>query len=506
MEIPHDDITGTGSDDSISSLHRRFHANFKMLQEQEAEIHRLKQENLDQKHLIGELAQQAQRSNQMSEDKQESETAQLRRELAGRDQTLQEQDVAMIEATVTIEMLMRDVQVAREAAVRAEQAQREAEADQMLRHVLEDSEDDGADPGTTGQLWSELERVASAEQQSSRRVSELEQELALLRETAERLSTELRESKDDRQELELKMQREREALQQLETTKAKAAEESEHWKAVANLRQELLMILQTQVKTMCSNKENLEHAIACCQRSADKRLQVLDQDRQNIETENSRLRTELTSIQQNFKSMDLKFREIEENGFNETSEVEEALERRLVQALAHQEQLAGRITKVEQELVFATSTNSSADMAARKQQQESQNLLVVEKNELIQQLEDERRQFKELRWVTSMFKKATASALKELKEVEIELRAINSGRSSSYGQHEPVVSLAKQVVAEFKGYDQHQSLTMLIRLYVIITPTVQAGRCICGGVGGIHAGPAPDFIDAYPPESPTHTA
>ncbi|CAI5738856.1 unnamed protein product [Peronospora destructor] len=67
----------------------------------------------------------------------------------------------------------------------------------------------------------------------------------------------------------------RQTIQELEVTKTKADEEIERWKAMANLHQELVAILQIQVKALrSSDKDNLENAIALCQRSADKRLQT----------------------------------------------------------------------------------------------------------------------------------------------------------------------------------------------------------------------------------------
>ncbi|RMX69462.1 hypothetical protein KXD40_007294 [Peronospora effusa] len=61
----------------------------------------------------------------------------------------------------------------------------------MLLHVLQYSDDEGTQSITEEQLRSELKQMKNAEQQSSRRVSELEQKLAVLRDTAEMLSVEL---------------------------------------------------------------------------------------------------------------------------------------------------------------------------------------------------------------------------------------------------------------------------------------------------------------------------
>ncbi|CAI5746824.1 unnamed protein product [Peronospora destructor] len=418
----------------MSFSYRRYHTDLQRLQEQDAEIHRLEQESIDQKRRINELVEQdaeihrleqesidqKRRINelveqmQLMDEEQERKVAQLRRDL-------QDQDDEMIEAEQTIQMLIRDVQVAREVASRAEKAQREAEADQMLRHVLRDSDDEGTQSVTEGQLRSELRQMTNAEQQSSHRVSELEQELAVLRDAAEMLSVELQASKNKRHEMELN---EVQTIQELEVTKTKADEEIERWKAMANLHQEL--------------------------RSADKRLQVLERDRNTIKAENAQLLTESTSIRQELEAISLKLREFEEENVGETAELEKELERRLVKAEMHQEQLASRIVKVEQKFVSTTLMTEAADQNQRK---ESEEQFITEKNELLQQLEEERRQSNELKCSAAMLKKAVESALQELKNVEIELREISGDCSYIDGQHESLVDLAKQVVAEFKRHD-----------------------------------------------------
>ncbi|CAI5724410.1 unnamed protein product [Peronospora destructor] len=444
----------------MSFSYRRYHTDLQRLQEQDAEIHRLEQESIDQKRRINELVEQdaeihrleqesidqKRRINelveqmQLRDEEQERKVAQLRRDL-------QDQDDEMIEAEQTIQMLIRDVQVAREVASRAEKAQREAEADQMLRHVLRDSDDEGTQSVTEGQLRSELRQMTNAEQQSSHRVSELEQELAVLRDAAEMLSVELQASKNKRHEMELN---EVQTIQELEVTKTKADEEIERWKAMANLHQELVATLQIQVKALRSDKDNLENAIALCQRSADKRLQVLERDRNTIKAENAQLLTESTSIRQELEAISLKLREFEEENVGETAELEKELERRLVKAEMHQEQLASRIVKVEQKFVSTTLMTEAADQNQRK---ESEEQFITEKNELLQQLEEERRQSNELKCSAAMLKKAVESALQELKNVEIELREISGDCSYIDGQHESLVDLAKQVVAEFKRHD-----------------------------------------------------
>ena len=117
----------------------RFYATFPTLHEQQLEIHRLYEETRDQQRRLD--AQQTPRSSACAHEEAP------RRQIHELQRELQEQDVQMLEAAQTIDMLMRDVQVAREIARRAEKAQREAEADQLLRHVLQESDGEGSDAG-----------------------------------------------------------------------------------------------------------------------------------------------------------------------------------------------------------------------------------------------------------------------------------------------------------------------------------------------------------------------
>ncbi|KAE8884769.1 hypothetical protein PF005_g9140 [Phytophthora fragariae] len=305
MEAPSQDRSNTTSDkSSVSSLHRRFHANLQRVQEQEAGIQQLQQQTQDQQQRIDELEEQARHPTPEADKEHERQLAQLRSELADRDRLLQEQDVEMDQATETMSMLIQHVQALKEVVARAEQAQRDAEADQMLRHVLREGDDDGVDSEVIEQLRVELQSSIQAQQQSSRLVCELEEERVWLKETAEMLSRELQELKEAKCDLILRMQSEQEA-------KSKTDEELERLKAVASLRDEFVAVLQAQVKAMHTDKQKLEHAIACCQRSADQRFQVLEKDRQSIEAENDRLRAELSSLRRNFAAMSSKLLEIE---------------------------------------------------------------------------------------------------------------------------------------------------------------------------------------------------
>ncbi|POM69121.1 Tubulin-tyrosine ligase family [Phytophthora palmivora] len=399
------------------------------------------------------------------DEEQEDEMIQLRLQLAERDQKLQTQEITLTQATQRIETLTMQVQAAQEMAARAEQAQRDAEADYMLRHLVRDSED-------------ELEAQAPHEElHTSHRVIELEEELTWVKDSAEVLSIELQAAKDGNSELEIKLQASKVAVNELELElqvskdaknevehqlqhelearqklEMNPEDDNENWKEIANVRQELVAVLTAQVKSMKTAKQKLEHAVACCQRSADHRLRVLEKDRQLIEAENRRLRGKLTRLQQGLKSMHLKLRECEEGGLNETSAIEEELERRLTRAQLHQVLLDSRIQEVERML----ASSEQAAVVAKDRQ------LSEENYELARKLEEERCHSKQLTRSTALFKEATESALKELKNVEIELRAINRSQHSSDELHETVESLARQVVADLLEREYDQSVEAMV--------------------------------------------
>ncbi|KAG3110694.1 hypothetical protein PI124_g10169 [Phytophthora idaei] len=426
------------SSSSKLPLPSRFQAHIEKLHKQKMKIQQLERDKLEQTQRISELEDQAKHSDQLRED-QDTAIAQLRRELAG-------QEHEDLQAARTIHMLTRQVEVLQMTTARAEEAQRDAEADYILRHFVGEDDAAGTDPSTIGELQSKLARLDFAEQQSLRQVGELEAELELVRDTADALSRELQDSKDAKQGLELELQKAKtskraleQELQQLklgletphlqETKDVKTLEavEDEQWKSMASVCQNLVTTLRAQVKSLTDDKQKLEHAIACCQRSADNRLNTLEQDWQNAEAESARLRTELTRLRQDLKAMALQFRKLEEENFDETLTVE-----------AHQKEIATPTQEVEQKVA------ASVDTAAHNRQ------LVAEKNELLQQLEEERSRSKDLARSTATFKEATETAVKELQEVEIELRAINSSRDSSDAQHETVASLARLVITDLK--------------------------------------------------------
>ncbi|GMF32328.1 unnamed protein product [Phytophthora fragariaefolia] len=347
----------------MSSLQRRFHANVARLQAQEQEIERLQQQNLQQSRRIDE-----------ADEAHEKQVVELRSELAERDRMLQEQDADMDHATQTIGMLMQQVQALRGLAARAEQAQRDAEADQILRHVSRDSDDGGVDAEAVQQLRDELRTSLEAQQQSSRQVCQLEEERTWLKETAEMLSVELQDLNNAKVELERQMQSDQNARQQVEKEKVKADEEICRLKMAVGLREEILTVLQSQVKTMCTDREKLENAIVCCQRSADHRLRTLEKDRQLMEAENHRLRDELSALRQELVRLDRMLRSLENDEFNVMSDYD-GLER---EAAMEVDSIDTHGVKVELGVAATTVAASSSVIAVAHPAENSQEQYVDE--------------------------------------------------------------------------------------------------------------------------------
>lgn len=336
---PEDDSSG------MSSLHRRFLANAEQLQVQDAEIQRLQRQTQEQQQRIDELEAQVLQPNKSSDEEHDNQLARLRSELADRDRLLQEQDDDMDQATQTITMLMQQVQALQQVAARAEQAQRDAEADQMLRHVLrEDGDDDEVDAEIVRQLRAELQSAVQARQQSSRLVCELEEERVWLKETAEVLSSELQVLKEANRDMLVKMESEQKGFREMEMAKAKADKEINHLKAVESVREEMLTVMQAQVKTMQADNQKLKHAITCCQQSADRQFQVLEKDRQSIDEENYQLRLELSSLKEDFTHLSNKLRDIQNEELDVASDCEEGLE--VLQTDEYASQVHGAATPV----------------------------------------------------------------------------------------------------------------------------------------------------------------
>ena len=224
------------------------------------------------------------------------------------------------------------------------------------------------------------------------------------------------------------------------------------------VRRELVAVLQAQVQALRLDKMSLDSAMVVCQRSIDKRFQVLEHDRQQIEAENCRLRAELARVLQSLNSMDVKLRALQAEDDRETAAVQERLEARLARACAHQDQLTRRVTIAEQKMALIAST---AKVTGSEQLREGQGHVVDEKQTLLVQLDEERRQSEELKRSMSVLQASMESALKELRDVEIELRAINSDFARGDAQHDTLAGLAKQVISDFMRYAQTRHAAVL---------------------------------------------
>lgn len=307
---------------SMLPMPNRYKAHLEKFQQQEAKNQQLEQDKLDQIQRI--------RALEDSKDAQDVEINRLQTQLADE----------KLKAALSIDQLTKKLQAAHEKTARAEQAQRDAEADNMFRHFVAESDDENARPPTVEELQAQVARSVYAEQQSSLRATELEEELLWIKEVAEALSCELQSSKDARNELELELQQlkdEQEEQIQLQLMSVKDGNGSDQWIVWQNL----VSALKEQVKSLANDKQKLENASLYCQKAADQRLQRLERDRRNLEEENTRLRAELTGLQQEITAMERQFRLLEEEKLSET---EEKLALRLGQAQERQTELTTRIS------------------------------------------------------------------------------------------------------------------------------------------------------------------
>ncbi|KAK1946508.1 putative ankyrin repeat protein [Phytophthora citrophthora] len=426
-----------GRPSSMLRVPNRYKAHLEKLQQQEAKIQQLEQEKLDQAERLRVLED--------SKDAQSVKIDRLQKQLADDD----------LKAAHSIDLLTKNLQTAQERTARAEQAQRDAEADNMFRHFVADSDDENARPPTVEELQAQVARSVYAEQQSSLRATELEEELLWIKEVAEALSCELQSSKDARNELELELQQlkdEQEAQIQLQLMSVKDGNGKEQWIVWQNL----VSALKEQVKSLANDKQKLENASVCCQKAADQCLQRLERDRQNLEEENIRLRAELTGLQQDINVMELQFRMLEEE---KLSEMEENLTLRLVQAQEHQTKLTARILEVEKKLT------RSAETAVPNEE------LTVEKNNLLKQLEEERCYSKELLSSNATFKEATQTALQQLKDVEMELRAIDDSHEDL---SETVANLARSIISNIKSQEASVESTVASMLVLHLKSKIES--------------------------------
>ncbi|KAL4094722.1 hypothetical protein PRIC1_010380 [Phytophthora ramorum] len=251
-------------------------------------------------------------------------------------------------------------------------------------------------------------------------------------------------------------------------------------------------------------KEQCDLAESRCQQTSNERLLALEKDRQAMEEDNRRLRTELSAFQLDLEAMERKVLDSEERFSKEAansqeqhqhlSAYEEELEQQSAQVqnyqkqladcedeLAHrgarlqemerqhaqvqeyQEQLAAcedeltrratRLQELECQLAEAVSASSSTSIAARQQQTEWHNQFAMEKTGLLRQLEEERRRADDVERAASALRNDSSSAQRELEAVEMELRSLLMSRSRAIGdgRHQSVVSLAREAISALKN-------------------------------------------------------
>ncbi|KAG6965766.1 hypothetical protein JG688_00007056 [Phytophthora aleatoria] len=231
-------------------------------------------------------------------------------------------------------------------------------------------------------------------------------------------------------------------------------------------------------------KEQCDLAESRCQQTSNERLLALETDRQAMEEDNRRLRTELSGYQLDLEAMERKVRDSEERFSNEAAHAQEQrqhlsayeqdLERLSVQLQEYQNQLAGcedeltrrsaRVQELEQQLADAASASSSTTSAARQQQTEWQNQFATEKNTLLQQLDDERRRANEVERTVSALKNESVSAQRELEAVEMELRSLLPSRSRAFSDgRQSVVSLVREITSALKDEFKAETTAMHTR-------------------------------------------
>ncbi|EEY55997.1 uncharacterized protein PITG_08746 [Phytophthora infestans T30-4] len=218
-------------------------------------------------------------------------------------------------------------------------------------------------------------------------------------------------------------------------------------------------------------KEQCDMAESRCQQTANDRLLALEKDRQAMEEDNRRLRTELSGFQLDLEAMERKVQESEERFSNEAANAREQrqhlsayeleLERQSVQLQEYQNRLAGcddelarraaRVQELEQHLADAVSVSSSTASTAQQQQTEWQNQFAMEKNTLLRQLDEERRRADEVEQMTSSLKDESLSAQRELEAVAMELRSLLSSRSRVYSDgQQSLLSLVRETISALK--------------------------------------------------------
>ncbi|RLN67640.1 hypothetical protein BBP00_00001513 [Phytophthora kernoviae] len=274
--------------------------NSTLLREQEAERERLRMDNFNQALRINFLEERLLRVKQgtdFSGEDLESELVQLRISLEERDHELRQRNFSMIRATEAIDLLTAQLHEAQAAAARArDEAQREAEA-QVQQHLQHRG---GVDAETAERWRLELETAAQKEQQSGKKIQELEEEIKRQREAAEALNLQMKEMQElrtrEQTEMELRLQRDQQSLQQLEMNNVKLLTEAEHWKVVAKQREEQLTALQLQVEAMRQEKQKLDARSQAKLKSMEEQvkhqMEQLQRESENYRTEHTRLLTD----------------------------------------------------------------------------------------------------------------------------------------------------------------------------------------------------------------------
>ncbi|KAG7399103.1 hypothetical protein PHYBOEH_009681 [Phytophthora boehmeriae] len=274
--------------------------NSTLLREQEAERERLRMDNFNQALRINFLEERLLRVKQgtdFSGEDLESELAQLRITLEERDHELRQRNFSMIRATEAIDLLTAQLHEAQAAAARArDEAQREAEA-QVQQHLQQRG---GVDAETAERWRLELETASQKEQQSAKKIQELEEEIKKQREAAEAMNLRMKEMQElrarEQTEVELRLQRDQQSLQQLEMNNVKLSTEAEHWKLVASQREEQNTALQMQLDTERQDKQKIEARSQAKMKSMEEQvkhqMEQVQRESENYRAEHTRLLTD----------------------------------------------------------------------------------------------------------------------------------------------------------------------------------------------------------------------
>ncbi|KAL7996103.1 putative centrosomin motif 1 [Plasmopara halstedii] len=228
-------------------------------------------------------------------------------------------------------------------------------------------------------------------------------------------------------------------------------------------------------------QQHCELAESRCQQTLDARLGVLEKDRQAIEEDNRRLRSELSYFQSDLDTMERKVHDSEERFSNEAANAQEQREHVLAyeqelkiqsaQVQAYQNQLAGcneeltrraaRVQELEKQLADAASAKSSTSLIAQEQWQQQ---FASEKISLLQQLDDERRRAEEAIRAASASKDDKESAQRELDSVKVELCSLFTSRQViKEGRHQSMVSLVHAIISSFKEEFKTKTLALHTR-------------------------------------------